>query len=133
MWRLQQVEEEAQKMNAIGKSVKVVQETILESDPAKQGGEYAFVSPGKIFPPVDTILIDGENKYFIWENLFSDFGVYAMKIDDKTETIPPVPLELSYNSFQPWVLKLDIDVTPKERKPNWFFLLLAGLFLFSRK
>jgi len=120
-------------MNAIGKSVKVVEETILESDPAKQGGEYAFVTPGKIFPPVDTILIDGANKFFIWENLFSDFGVYAMKIDDKTETIPPVPLELTYNSFQPWVLKLDIDVKPKEKKPNWVFLLLAGLFLFTRK
>lgn len=127
------MEKEAEEVNYIGKSIKVLDETMLESDPTKEGGEYAFVMPGKIFPPVDTMLIDGQDKYLIWENLFTNFGTYAMKVDDRIEAIPPVPMELTYQSFMPWVLKLDIDVMPQKKKPNWVLLLLAGLFLIGRK
>jgi hypothetical protein len=117
-----------------GNSVKVLNETILESDPLKQGGEYAFAPSGKIFPPVDELMIIDGQTYLVWNDLFSGFGKYAMAKDQKIEAIPPVNMQLSYNGFQPWVLKTDIVIdAPRPKKTHWLLLLVAGLFLIGKK
>jgi hypothetical protein len=118
----------------VGNSVKVNDETILSSDPAKQRGEFAFVPAGKIFPPVNELMIVDGKTFLVWNDLFSGFGRYVMEKNANVEAIPPLDLKITYNSLQPWVLDTDIDVVaPKEKKFSWVWLLLAGLFIYGRK
>tara|TARA_R100001086_G_scaffold232305_1_gene153445 strand:+ start:307 stop:669 length:363 start_codon:yes stop_codon:yes gene_type:complete len=120
-------------MTFIGKSVKVVGNTMLESDPTKEPyGEFTMVGPGKVFPPVDELMIADGLTYVVWKDLFNS-GTYAMILDNNIEPVPPIPGNVTYASF-PWILKMEAVATPKEKSRfNWIWPLLAGLFLFSRK
>lgn len=128
-------------MTFVGNSVKVVGTAIVESDPTvpplpngQEDGEFTTAFAGKVFPPVDRLMIiDGAN-YVVFDDLFPGYDNYVIRIDENIEPVPPVQGNVTYNSIGPWVLKGEAVVeAPAPKRKNWVLPLLAGLFLISRK